>query len=116
MNGRRPHILHVEDDADIVQVIKVLLKDMADLSNVPSVRDARKLLEEQDFDLVILDLGLADGSGIELLDEIKDGCPIIIFSAQQPDREITAQVTAALTKTTTSNDQLLATIKQALKG
>ncbi len=116
LNGRRPHILHVEDDADIVQVIKVLLKDMADLSNVPSVRDARKLLEEQDFDLVILDLGLADGSGIELLDEIKDGCPIIIFSAQQPDREITAQVTAALTKTTTSNDQLLATIKQALKG
>ncbi|NQV71390.1 MAG: response regulator [Pseudohongiella sp.] len=116
LNGRRPHILHVEDDADIVQVIKVLLKDMADLSNVPSVRDARKLLEEQDFDLVILDLGLADGSGIELLDEIKDGCPIIIFSAQQPDREITAQVTAALTKSTTSNDQLLATIKQALKG
>jgi DNA-binding response OmpR family regulator/nitrogen-specific signal transduction histidine kinase len=112
----RPHILHVEDDLDIVQVTQMLLEEMADVSHVASVQGARKLLGEEDFDLVILDLGLADGSGIELLDEMKGRCPVVIFSAQIPDREITAQVTAALTKSMTSNEQLLATIMNILEG
>lgn len=111
----RPHILHVEDDPDIVQVTKILLEEMADISHVPTVRQAREQLGAHDFDLVILDLGLADGSGLELLDELKGRCPVVIFSAQSPAREVTAQVTAALTKSTHSNEELLATIKRALR-
>jgi len=112
----RPHILHVEDDMDIVHVMEVLVEDIADLSHVDSVRGAREQLAARDFDLVILDLGLADGSGVELLDELKSCCPVIIFSAQVPDREISAQVTAALTKTMTDNEHLLATIRKVLEG
>lgn len=112
----RPHILHIEDDLDIVQVTSTLLDDIADITQVATVKGSRELLDKEDFDLVILDLGLEDGSGLELLDELKGRCPIVIFSAQNPDREISAQVTAALTKSITSNEQLLATIKDALKG
>ena len=112
----RPRILHVEDDLDIVQVTLVLLEDMADLSHVPSLVEARQQLATEEFDLVILDLGLADGSGLELLDELKGRCPVLIFSAQVPDRKVSAQVSAALTKSMTSNDQLLDTIKTILKG
>jgi len=111
---QRPRILHVEDDPDIVQVIQTLLDDMADLTSVNSLRDARQQLREHTFDLVILDLGLADGSGMELLDELKGRCPVMIFSAQTLGREVTAQVAAALTKSMTSNEQLLATIKRTL--
>lgn len=112
----RPHILHVEDDPDIVQITQTLLEDVADFTHVPSVNAARQQLESQVFDLVILDLNLADGSGVELIEQLKSHCPVVIFSAQVPAREITEQVTAALTKSTTSNDQLLGTIKQLLKG
>ena len=53
-------------------------------------------------------------TGLELLDELKGRCPVVIFSAQIPDRAITEQVVAALTKSVTSNEQLLATIKKSL--
>ncbi|MDO9371200.1 MAG: PAS domain S-box protein [Gammaproteobacteria bacterium] len=112
---KRPHILHVEDDPDIVQIVRVLLEGMIDLTCVDSLRGARQQLADKIFDLVILDLGLADGSGVELLDELKGHCPIVIFSAQAPDRAITEQVTVALTKSKTSNKQLLGTIKEILQ-
>ncbi len=113
-NNSRARILHVEDDPDIVQVTKALFEDLADLSHVPSLGEARQLLENEDFDLVILDLGLADGSGVELLSELKGRCPVVIFSAQVASKEISAQVSAALTKSMTTNKQLLATIKNIL--
>lgn len=112
----RPHILHVEDDPDIVQITQVLLEDIGDFKHVASVREARQILDTQDFDLVILDLNLIDGSSVELLDKLKGHCPVVIFSAQQPGREISEQVTAALTKSSTSNEELLTAIKKALKG
>ena len=111
---KRPRILHVEDDPDIVQVTQALLEEMADVTHVGSLHDARRVMVEQIFDLVILDLGLTDGSGLELLDELKGRCPVVIFSAQIPNRAITEQVVAALTKSVTSNEQLLATIKNSL--
>lgn len=111
----RPRILHVEDELDIVEVTHVLLDDIADVTHVATVQGTRELLATEDFDLVILDLGLADGSGLELLDQLKGHCPVVIFSAHNPDREISAQVSAALTKTMTSNKKLLATIKQVLQ-
>jgi len=108
--------LHVEDDADIVQITQALFEEMAELSHASSISEARQQLAKQVFDLVILDLGLADGSGVELLDELKGRCPVVIFSAQNPTRNITAQVTVALTKSTTSNEQLLTIIKKILEG
>lgn len=110
----RPRILHLEDDPDIVQVTQVLLEKMADVIHVENLQEARQLIAEQSIDLVILDLGLPDGSGLELLDELKGHCPVVIFSAQIPNRDITEQVVAALTKSATSNEQLLATIKNSL--
>ena len=112
----QPHILHVEDDPDIVQITQSLLEDTAELSYAATLRGARELLATTHFDLVLLDLGLADGSGIDLLDELKGRCPVVIFSAQAPSREITEQVTAALTKSMTSNEQLLETIQDILRG
>jgi len=112
----RPHILHVEDDPDIVQVTRGVIEGLADFTHVPSLEAARQKLATETYDLVILDLNLTDGSGIDLLDDLKGHCPIIIFSAHVPDSEISKQVAAALTKSMTSNEQLLTTIKSILKG
>jgi len=112
----RPHILHVEDDIDIVNLVQNLTSDFADFSHVSGLDQARQLLNEQQYDLVLLDLGLADGSGSDLLDQIQQGCPVVIFSASMPTSELTKQVSYALTKSTTSNDELLDKIKFLLKG
>jgi len=111
----RPHILHIEDDPDIIQITKILLENTSDFSYVSSLDEARQILAKQDFDLVILDIGLTDGSGLELLDELKGRCPVVIFSAEKPDQSVIKQVSAALTKTMSSHDQLLATIKKILQ-
>lgn len=112
----RPRILHVEDDPDVVQIAQALLEDMAEFCHAATLRGAREMLAEQSFDLVILDIGLADGSGLDLLDELRARCPVVIFSAQMPGRETAEQVTAALTKSMTSNEQLLETVKNVLRG
>ena len=114
--GGRPRILHVEDDLDVVQVVGALLEESADLSHAATCAEARRLLAEQRFDLVILDLTLAVGSGEELLEDLRGGCPVAIFSGHEPGPDLTRRVSAALTKSQTSNDQLLATIKNILNA
>jgi len=112
----RPNILHVEDNPDVIQIVQSLLEASAEYSFATSLAQARRLLAQNQYDLVILDLSLGDGSGAELLDGLKNQCPIIIFSAQTIGREISEKVNAALTKSMTSNGQLLATIKKLLHG
>ena len=108
----RPHILHVEDDVDIVQVTQALVEDMADYVATNNLADARQLLAKQTFDIVLLDLGLPDGSGLELLSHIPQPTTrIVIFSGQEPTGLLPQSVSAVLTKSKTSNESLLATLK-----
>jgi len=52
--------------------------------------EARDLLKRQPFDLVLLDLGLPDGSGYELCKEIRAAgdTPIVILSARDEEASI----------------------------
>lgn len=109
-------VLHVEDDPDIIQVTHALIGEIAEYAHVPSVKGARAWLAQEQPDIVILDLTLADGSGLDLLDELKGRCPVVIFSGQEPGAEISAQVSAALTKSKASHQQLLSTIRRVLNS
>ena len=114
-NNKRPHILHVEDDLDVVQVSRALLEDDADFEYATSLAEAHKKLDKRNYDLVIIDISLPDGSGLELLDEIGRDCPVVLFSGQETNVEINEKVAASLTKSLTSNDQLIHTVKRLLK-
>jgi len=108
-----PVILHVEDDADIRQVVKTLVGEKSDVIAAPTLAVARKLLEGRHFDLVILDIGLPDGSGLDLLALMADkkmAIPVLIFSAHEIDSNLALEVDAALVKSRTSNQCLLDTI------
>lgn len=111
---RRPCILHVEDDTDIIQVTQALLEEDADYSYATSLAAARLALVQSHCDLLLLDITLPDGSGLELLDAISPDTKVIVFSGQDPGAALKQHVTAALVKGTTSNDRLLATIKQVI--
>lgn len=99
---RKPAILHVEDDEDVLKVIAASLGDKVVITPAKSAAEARQRLAQNQFDLVILDLGLPDGSGADLIDAIPNGTAVVIFSASEVDEALAARVTAAMTKTKTS--------------
>lgn len=110
----QPRVLHVEDDHDIVRVVREVLLDSCDYRFVTTVAAARTALQTTQFDLLILDLALPDGSGVELLREMTDLCPVLVFAGQQPPPDVSKAVAAALTKSATSNAQLLAAVRRLL--
>ena len=117
-SSRRPTILQVEDEADVRKIVELILTDTADVIAVGSLQEARERLSQQVFDLVLLDVGLPDGSGLTLLPEIKHRHPktaVVIFSAQDVGQDVASQVSAALVKSATSNIKLIQTIKAAIK-
>jgi len=109
--ANKPRILHVEDDTDIVEVVRTVMAGRAELVAANSLNDARHSLErDRDaIDLVLLDLALGDGRGEELLPDLKknDGrcIPVVVFSANDLDRDVAAdKVLAVLEKSRTSNE------------
>src|SRR4029078_8261850 len=86
-----PTILFVEDDATIAMGVEYSLKqDGFQVSLAYRLEEARDLLKCSSFDLVLLDLGLPDGSGYELCKEIRAAgdTPIIILSARDEETSI----------------------------
>ncbi|MBA4355496.1 MAG: hypothetical protein C0409_12485 [Novosphingobium sp.] len=118
-SDRLPRVLHIEDDPDIVRIVDAALEDKAELTSAPSIVRARQAIVHAKIDLAILDLGLADGSGLELLGDLAEApdgpIPVIIFSAQDADPEIAAQVQAYLTKSHTPIDRLVRTVIRLAK-
>lgn len=79
-------LLVVEDDPLIADS---LTQGLAPLGNTveifASLKEARAAIAHSQFDLVVLDLGLPDGSGLSLLAEIRkhgDATPVMILTAR----------------------------------
>ena len=76
-------LLYVEDDSDLVSMITSLPAGTAEVVSAHTLRHAKERLRNEIFDLVILDIDLPDGSGLELLPLLKNGgkpsTPVIIF-------------------------------------
>jgi signal transduction histidine kinase/DNA-binding response OmpR family regulator len=100
----RPKVLHIEDDTDLCQVISHVGKDLADFIPASSLAEARLHLSKMHFDLILLDLGLPDGNGLELLEELHfrhPGLPVVVLSAQELSADQLLLVEAALAKSRT---------------
>lgn len=110
----RPRILHVEDDLDFLQVTQAVLEEDSDYTYATSLAAARHEISKNHYDLILLDICLPDGTGLDLLDAINPDTKVIVFSGQDADSILKEHVTAALTKAKTTNKQLLATIRQVI--
>ncbi|MBI2391040.1 MAG: response regulator transcription factor [Deltaproteobacteria bacterium] len=65
-----PKLLIVDDDARIREALRILVEGSGDFEiagEAASVEEARAALSDLAPDLVLLDLGLPDGSGVDLL-------------------------------------------------
>ncbi|RQO61148.1 DNA-binding response regulator [Paucibacter sp. KBW04] len=76
----------VEDDLVLGRSLQSLLQDGGhEVVWVRRVSDARYWTEEQSFDAVLLDLGLPDGNGLDLLRQLRTAqkqLPILVITAR----------------------------------
>ena len=81
MKAHSPNtILVVDDDRSVTGALAVILKAAGyDVLTTNSLAEATSVLSSRSFDLVITDLRLADGTGIDLITHIK---------SQTPDTEV----------------------------
>ncbi|GAB4116179.1 MAG: hypothetical protein OHK0050_21950 [Roseiflexaceae bacterium] len=110
-------ILHVEDDSDIVAIIRGILGQMADVIHAADLQAAQQLLHTEQFDLILLDMHLPDGYGAHLLpviQHIPQPPPVVVFSADEI-QATTEQIAATLIKSRTSNKTILHTIARLLQ-
>jgi len=80
-----PHVLVVDDEADIRALIKDILKDESyGVTVAANAAEAREALAAAKFDLILLDIWMPDTDGITLLREWSDRgelhCPVVIMS------------------------------------
>lgn len=118
-SSRPAQILHVEDDPDILEVVSVILGDLAQVDRATTLNTARRLLREKTYDLVILDLEMPDGSGVDLIPWLREhepSMPAVIFSVEEVKKEMAAMVSATLVKSRTSNEKLVQTIQSLIRA
>ena len=80
-----PRILVVDDEADLRELLEItLLKMGLDVDSAATVREARTLLGQKPYALVLTDMRLPDGLGMELVREVAashKSTPIAVITA-----------------------------------
>lgn len=85
-------ILLLEDDADLGRGIKMALSTSdVSVTHCDTLKKARNILSSKIFDLLILDVNLPDGNGIDLLKEEKEAhseIPVILLTANDMEIDV----------------------------
>jgi len=105
-----PRVLHVEDDADLHEVIRAMVGGRFEFELATTLSEARARVTLERFDVVILDLSLPDGSGWDLLPDIRQRQPdarVIILSGTDMTADESRKVEAVLRKSQVSPRELL---------
>jgi two-component system response regulator PilR (NtrC family) len=117
-----PRVLIVDDEADLRELLEItLLKMGLDIDSADSLSQARAFLQQKEYSLVLTDMRLPDGLGIELVKEISASCkntPVAVITAfGSADNAVAALKAGAfdyLTKPV-GLDQLRAMVQSALR-
>ena len=80
-----PRVLVVDDEADLRELLEItLLKMGLDVDSTETLQHARQLFAEKDYQLVLTDMRLPDGLGLELVREVSasgKNTPIAVVTA-----------------------------------
>ena len=64
-------VLIIEDDSDILEVLSLYVQNAGyDVLKASTVKEGREMFSSHSVDLVLIDINLPDGSGVELGKEI----------------------------------------------
>jgi two-component system response regulator PilR (NtrC family) len=80
-----PRVLVLDDEADLRELLEITLLRMGlDVDSAATLHEARALFDERDYALVLTDMRLPDGLGLELVREISasgKGTPVAVITA-----------------------------------
>ena len=85
-----PHILIIEDEREIAELVELSLARAHFTARIaPTAEQARQLLAREHFDLLLLDVGLPDTDGFELLKTLRPQhpLPVIMLTAQDEETD-----------------------------
>ncbi len=89
------NILAIDDNEDIISLLETVLTSKGhDFTSALNGKDGVKLIEEQNFDAILLDLAMPEFSGLDVIDSLEKNDriknqKIIIFTASSAtDKEI----------------------------
>ena len=84
-------ILLIEDDITLGNGIRLALQNASlQISLCHTLAEGRNVLDRECFDLLILDINLPDGSGLDLLNEVRkiSAIPIILLTANDMEMDV----------------------------
>ncbi|WP_312591534.1 CHASE domain-containing protein [Stutzerimonas nitrititolerans] len=116
----RGHLLVVEDEPDTGRLLYLMLHDAGySVERVQSLHAAREKLADHRYDAITLDLHLPDGSGAQLIEEIRRNpltrhLPIVVISAASHFDEKTRDPRVVWLHKPISTAQLLLALGKAL--
>lgn len=116
----RGHLLVVEDEPDTGRLLYLMLHDAGySVERVQSLHAAREKLADHRYDAITLDLHLPDGSGAQLIEEIRRTpltrhLPIVVISAASHFDEKTRDPRVVWLHKPISTAQLLVALGKAL--
>ncbi len=119
--GHSPLVLVVEDEEAIVRFLRATLESKGfRMKHSGTARDGLQQVRSQGPDIVLLDLGLPDGDGLNVTREIRaeSAVPVIVISARGQESDKVSALDAGADDYLTKPfgvDELLARIRVALR-
>ncbi len=116
-----PVILIIEDEQEIRRFLRTILTTHGyHPIEAASAEEGRRLIAGHAVDLVILDLGLPDQDGLDLMRQLREwsGIPIVVVSAREREAEKVTALDAGADDYLTKPfgvDELLARVRVALR-
>lgn len=114
----KARILHVEDDTDLATVVAAQLAPWSSVERAISLREAHECLRQVSYDLILLDLKLDDGSGIELWESVhraQPDVPVVILSGYEVPRGIASRVAAVVNKASVTPGEIEKRVVELIK-
>ncbi len=115
-------LLIVEDDIAFARILEAFLKKKEyEVTSTSTLKDASKYIQKQNFDLFLLDYRLPDGTGLDLLEEVREsnpGAPVIIMTGFHDVRTVVKAMKMGASDYITkpvNPDELLMVLEQQLK-
>lgn len=112
-------VLHIEDDVDLGNLVATALQGKATTFTATTIAEAESLLAKKSFAMILLDMKLPDGTGVELLERMRalgePSPPVVILAADEPPLDVSRNAAAVMVKTRTSEAIVVNTVLEILQ-
>jgi two-component system KDP operon response regulator KdpE len=121
MSASAPRVLVVDDEPQIVRALKIILRSAGySVEAAETLSEAQSALAMRPPDAVVLDLILPDGTGVDLVKEVREWSrlPILVLSAVGDEREKVRALDAGADDYVTKpfgTDELLARLRALMR-